>query len=190
MEQSSVSVLIVDDSRSYSRSLARQLTRAGYTVFTVNSMADALAFMSHQGNPTFVIVDRQLEGNPVENGDLGKLIRVAGQSHVVVYTQKDELTESQIRHICSQGAKRVLDRTEMLGLVDNIGKLVREFDELLELASELADLISQRRKLMTALVGADVGVTVIDTEFYCWFASPTYERFVGGRASGLSLIHI
>lgn len=183
-QRSKPSVLIIDDSKNFARRFAHQLESIGYIVETVDSSKNALKFLGEQSNPTFIVADRMLQGNLIENGDLNTLAKAAGSSHIVVYTQKADLSEAEIRYIQSQGAKRVLDRSEMSKLVKDIGRLTKEFDDLLELAHELTNFMKEREKLVTALVGADVGVTVIDNEFQCWFANAAQERFVGGHASG------
>ncbi|MFC1636497.1 ATP-binding protein [Planctomycetota bacterium] len=178
------SVLIIDDSRSFARKLATLLESAGYSVETVESPESALELLGIQPHPTFIIADRQLQGKFVENSALNKIARAAGLAHVVVYTQKANLNDSEIRFIQGKGAKRVLDRNQVTKLVEDIGRLKREFDDLLELAQELTVLTKERAQLVTALVGVDVGVTVIDTEFHCWFANEAQERFVGRLAYG------
>jgi CheY-like chemotaxis protein len=179
------SILIIDDNRDFAEPLKLLLEREGYDVSLAFSVDDGITLLEHSVNPMFVMADRILEdGEPIEIRELESLSEASGDSYIVIYTTISEPTDEQIFNIMSKGAVRVIKREEVEGFVANIKLLTREFDELIEISSELQKITSERSKLVAALVGLDVGLTVIDRYFYCWFANDAQERIVGKPYSG------
>ena len=79
-QRSKPSVLIIDDSKSFARRFSRLLEDSGYIVKIVSSTEDALKFLGEQSNPTFIVADRILHGNPIEYVELNKLAKATGPS--------------------------------------------------------------------------------------------------------------
>ena len=178
------SVLVIDDNASLAKMLEELLSDQGYHAESVTSVEHAIALLEKPFNPMFILADRMLGQGPIEEYQLEQLSSVAQDSHIVIYTTVDDLTNQQMYRIYDRGAIRVIDKRGANHLVQDIKLLTREFDELIEISHELQVLTSERSKLVAALVGSEVGVTVIDRNFHCWFANDAQERIVGQPCSG------
>jgi signal transduction histidine kinase/ActR/RegA family two-component response regulator len=168
------SILIIDDTNSLLTLLTTKLSTEGYEVHSQRSIHDAFEYLKQHEAPTFVLADRMLD-EPIEVRDLGKLCEAAPTSKVLVYTAQ-ELTEEQHYAIRNKGAYRVLDKKAVKHLVENIKLLTQEFDELLELSNELQAATAERSKIMAALIGTEVAVSVVDRHLYRWFPKSPLEQ--------------
>jgi len=177
------SVLIIDDSESFRNGLAKKLAREGYNVSTCAGVDETLEWLQGNAAPTFTLVDRQFGGQPVEEFELERLTGALGHAQIVVYTSQENLTPDEMCAIQRKGAVRVLDKDDVERLVDNIAFLTEMLDVLLELERQLDEVTQERAKFTAALVGTDVGLTVIDRHFRCWFTNRDQERIVGGPCS-------
>jgi ActR/RegA family two-component response regulator len=141
-------ILIVDDSRYLPEVLTRQLRDRGYKVRSVHSIDDALIELRRAEPPTFILADRMLD-EPIEVRNLARLCDAAPQSKVLVYTAQ-ELTLEQQNTIQSRGAYRVLDKSAVEQLSDDITLLIQEFDELLESSAQLQEATTERSRIVAA----------------------------------------
>ena len=178
------SILIIDDHKEWASRLSGRLAEAGYDVRDLTTMKEALEYLKQHEAPTFILADRMLD-EPIETRYLERLCEEVPTSKVLVYTTLDELTPEQRYAIQKKGAYRVLDKGKVAQLVADIKVLIQDLNELLELSAELR-AASERSKIMAALVGSDVSVTVVDRHFHRWFSNSSEER-TGGASRDLSL---
>jgi len=178
------SVLIVDDNKEFAGLLKDLLEKADYRTEMVFSVDSAIESLISDDKPMFVLCDRMLEGEAIEIRQLRRIWRAARGPFVVIYTTFSDLTQEQIYEIQNRGAIRVIDKKAVDRIVADIELLTQEFDELIDISNELNIFTSERGKLAAALVGSDVGVTIIDRYFHCWFANEAQERIVGQPCSG------
>lgn len=179
--QTNESILIVDDDALFRTTLSRALTDLGCTVQSVPDFETAKVELFQGLRPFLVFADRKIGGCDVEKQHLSEIKRIWPEAHVIVYTRLEDLTVQQERFILSQGATRVLDRSHV---ADSVDKLLQEFQELRGVSSALSDLTGSRKNVVSLLVGADVGVTVIDKHYVCWFANKAQEEMVGRPCAG------
>jgi len=172
------SVLIVDDQPSKREQIA-QVLKSNYDVVQKDGYDEAVEYLRNIP-VAFILLDRSLATGPVEQLGLAEICAAAGKAHVIVYTDKDQLTGPEEYRIKERGAIRVIGRTE----IANLDVFSRELNELLELSSQLKSFTGERSKIVAALVGVDVGVTIIDKDFHCWFANEQQDILVGGKCSG------
>ncbi len=177
------SVLIIDDQKKFADALATALSREQYKVNTANSVDEALLAVKSL-TPSFILADRLMEGEAIETRDLERLAATANGALIIIYTRVSELTQEDIWRIQSHGAIRVIEKKQADRLVRDIKLLTQEFDELANIADELDSATRERSKLVAALVGSEVGVSVIDSHFHCWFVNSVLERIVGQACSG------
>ena len=177
-------VLIIDDDVRFPKMVAFYLRRAGYDITIANSVDSAIQHLAAGLTPTFVLADRMLsEGEEIERRELARLCASCPGVFVVIYTTVSTLTLEQEYQIREQGAIRVIDKKlEADALAEDIKLLTQEFDELIELSQELRTETQERSKIVSALVGTDVGLTIIDAHYHCWFANASQEYLIGGRA--------
>jgi CheY-like chemotaxis protein len=171
------SILIVDDNQRLPEVLTRNLRERNYQVSACHSIEEALAEIRRGEPPTFILADRMLD-EPIEVRNLARLCDAAPQSKVLVYTAQ-ELTQDEHRSILNRGAYRVLDKSAVNKLSDDIDLLIGEFEELLELSGQLADATRERSRIVAALIGTGVAVSVVDRSFHRWFQFGS-EGAVGG----------
>lgn len=174
-------ILVVDDEELFGKTLSAAVVDLGYKVKRVPDFDTAKAELFQGLNPFLIFADRKVGGDHVEDRHLSDIKELWPEGKVIVYTRKDDLTAQQVQSIISRGAVRVLDRAD---IADSVDTLIEEFKELRELASALGELTASRESLVSALVGADVGVTVIDKEYACWYANRAQEELVGGPCAG------
>jgi signal transduction histidine kinase/CheY-like chemotaxis protein len=179
MSETATTVLLIDNEERYRSELAALLRSKGYVVVDVSTILEAGQYLRANDPPTFILADRKLETGNIETEGLSDLRLLGGGAHVVVYTRLDELTPAQRFTIRGAGAIRVLDKNDITKLVDSIAVFTSQLDELLDLSRHLQRLGSERSTITSALLGADVGVTVVDKEFHCWYANSVQERLVG-----------
>ena len=184
MTETLKSVLIVDDQPNFARTLGYGLEQEAYTVEIVGTVDDAIGRLQRGATPMFILADRMLEGEAIEERELKRLSEAANDSHIVIYTFEDELEEKQKYVILDRGAVRVLGKQDVEKMVTDIKLLTQEFDELIGISSELQAFTSEREKIAAALVGSNVGLTVIDSHYRCWFANAIMEDIIGRPCSG------
>jgi len=177
-------VLVIDDKAAYGRTLCEFLEDIGdgeYSAAAVTTVDDALAYISLKGEPTFILADRELaDGELIETSGLQKLKDSLFRAVVIVYTQVHELSPIDKCKILGAGAVRVLDKSEARRLAEDATICQGEFEELSEIRSALADLTRQeRREFLAALLGANVGLTIIDREGICWFETQEHREITG-----------
>jgi GAF domain-containing protein/CheY-like chemotaxis protein len=175
-------MLIIDDDKEYSALIADSWTHAGYETALVTSVADALKHMTNSDfKPRVILADRMLKGVPIESHSLESLSNAAQSigAFIVVYTRINELTTGDIWAIQHAGATRVIEKTVPEKLIDAVNAITKELDELWYLQQQLDLLGQERSKLVAALVWTDVGVTVIDDNYHCWFANEAQSQIVG-----------
>jgi signal transduction histidine kinase/PAS domain-containing protein len=149
----------------------------------VPSIEEALALLKDGHTFTFVFADRILQGLEIER-NLVSLRKAARNAHLIVYTQESELSPSQRAEIHAAGAIRVLGKKRVDELVEDIAVLLREFADLLELREEIGAATVERSRLVAALVGSNIGVSILDTHYHCWFANEKQKAIVGGSPVG------
>ncbi len=171
-------VIVIDD-LVFGSILVEALADTGYEAVHVRSVDEAVHHIWSNGAPRFILSDRQLDGEPVENSALGVLQETAPGSFIIVYTKMDELPPETIYALLDRGALRVINRDRADKIAGNIKLLTHEFDELLELSQALRSAGLERRKIAAALVGTGVGVTVIDRNCHCWYANSTQQQLTG-----------
>jgi len=174
-------ILVIDDDDLFREQLQNALEDLGCRVVAFSDLESAQKDLTSGFNPSLVFADRRIRGEAIESRLLRGVRQFSPGSHVVIYTRIDELSAVDVSKVLSMGAIRVLDRSEVAGSVE---KILREFTELRELSSALDELTRGRSDLVTALVGSDVGVTMIDREYNCWFANNRQQELVGGRGTG------
>ena len=184
MSEGKKSVLIVDDQENYASILKFRLEQEKYQVETVRSVNSAIDLLQRGASPMFILADRMLEGEAIEQRELKRLSEAATDSQIVIYTAVEELTEAQKYIILDKGAVRVLGKQLVDKMVDDIKLLTQEFDELISISRELQAFTTEREKIAAALVGSDVGVTIIDSHYRCWFANAAMEKIMGRPCSG------
>src|SRR6185503_3212656 len=87
-------------------------------------------------------------------------------AEVLVYTDRDNLSEEKQHEILNKGAYRVLNKDDVEKLKEDVDILIKDFDEQAELTEELnADSSEERSKFITVLIGADVALNVLDDKF-------------------------
>lgn len=162
------SILIIDDTEGLPEVISSQLAKKDYIVHTVSTVAEARVLLTVAEPPTFILADRMLEGGAIEERELARLCREAStvSAEVLVYTDKHSLTEEQQYKILNQGAYRVLDKDDVEKFKNDVDSLIRDFDERADLTDELnADISEERSKFITALIGADVSLSVLDHRY-------------------------
>jgi signal transduction histidine kinase len=162
------SILIIDDTDFLPEAIASKLVKKGYTVNVVHTVAEARVYLKGPEPPTFVLADRILEIGPIEVRELVGLCRLASvvSAEVLVYTDRDNLSEEKQQEILNKGAYRVLNKDDVEKLKEDVDVLIKDFDEQAELTEELnADSSDERSKFITVLIGADVALNVLDDNF-------------------------
>jgi signal transduction histidine kinase/DNA-binding response OmpR family regulator len=162
------SILIIDDTDELPEVIAQQLTDQGHIVYRVHTVAQGKEYLKRPDPPTFILADRILELGPIEVRDLVGLCKEASavSSEVLVYTEQNNLSQEKQYEILNKGAYRVLDKDDVDKLRDDIEMLLRDFDERTDLMEELnADTSEERSKFITALIGADVSLNVLDDKY-------------------------
>jgi CheY-like chemotaxis protein len=183
MSEHRETILVVDDDELFREQLRRALEGIGCRVHAFPNLTEAASDIKTGFSPSVIFADRWIQQEPIEKHLLGEIRQTSPDSLVVIYTRIDELTRSEERRILSMGAIRVLDTTEVAGSADS---LLDEFKELRELSNALSDLTTGRSSLLTALVGTDVALTVIDRQHICWFANARHqELFCNAYKGGL-----
>jgi CheY-like chemotaxis protein len=173
------SVLIVDDQQSMRSEIKHDLEMNNFTVAERAGYTAAVDYLSE--NPTaFVLLDRLLSTGEVENRGLKEICDVAGGATVIVYTER-EMSDAQKYHIRELGAARVIKRAD---IPPNMQVFSRELKEMMDLSDELGSIRGERNRIVAVLVGIDVGVTIVDKEFHCWFANEQQNRLVGTECRG------
>ena len=169
-------VLVIDDDELFRDELCAALQGNDCRVHAFGNLDTANQELSTGFSPSVVFADRRIDGEPIEGRLLFEIRESSPDSLVVIYTRIDDLTDAQVADILSMGATRVLDRSQIAGSVD---LLLHEFRELKELSLALQELTQGRSKLLTALIGTDVGVTMIDHQSICWFTNSKHQEIVG-----------
>lgn len=171
------SILIIDDTTRLPLKISTKLTKRGYEVYMVRNVAEGMDYLKRPKPPTFILADRKLESGPIEKRELRTLSKAAAavSSEVLVYTSKD-LSEKDRYEILNKGAYLVLDKDDVEKLVNNIDDLIQEFDEILQLMSELKMASGERSKFITALIGANVTLTFLDHNFRSRHTTTSQER--------------
>lgn len=163
------SILIIDNADRLPEFLADKLTAKGYKVDRVHTVQEGINFLKRSDDPpTFILADRILDTGPIEVRELEVLCLVSAtvSSEVLVYTSENDLSTEQQYEILNQGAYRVLNKTDVKELVENINILIQNFDEILQLTDELkAATADERSKFITALIGTDVTISFLDHNF-------------------------
>jgi CheY-like chemotaxis protein len=162
------SILIIDDTDSLPEAISSQLSKKNYKVLAVNTVAQARERLRGDDPPTFILADRMLETGAIEVRELGRLCREAAAvaAEVLVYTNKINLTDEQHNKILNLGAYRVLDKDDVDKFKNDIDVLIQDFDERADLTAELnADSSDERIKFITALIGSDVSLSVLDHRY-------------------------
>jgi ActR/RegA family two-component response regulator len=173
------SILILDDNEKLARQLAFALAREGYDVKHSTNVEAVLEDLRKSASPTFILADRLLE-EPIEQRNLERICEAAPSSKVLVYTRREDLGEDTYFDILNRGAFRVLDKSAISKLINDIKLFARELAELTDLAAKLEEAASDRSKIMAALVGSDVSVSVVDKHYRRWFQNDAPERSAGG----------
>jgi signal transduction histidine kinase len=162
------SILIIDDTDFLPEAIATKLVKKGYTVSVVHTVLEARSYLKSPQPPTFILADRILDNGPIELRELVGLCRLASMvsAEVLVYTDKDNLSKEKQQEILNKGAYQVLSKDDVEKLKDDVDILIKDLDEQAELTEELNALSSdERSKFITALVGADVALNVLDDKF-------------------------
>jgi ActR/RegA family two-component response regulator len=173
-------ILIIDDDQLFRAGLQHALESLDCLVQACGDLESAQSNLS-SFSPSWVFADRRIRGEPIDRRLLETIRQTSPGSHVVIYTRIDELRPADVCALLKMGAVRVLDRSE---IADSPEKILRECGELREISSALDELTRGRSDLVTALVGSDVGVTMIDRQFNCWFANNRQHELVDGRCMG------
>jgi CheY-like chemotaxis protein len=177
-------VLLIDDNEAFGRRLREALSVQGYTVAVCGTVDEVVARLKEGPAPPFILADRMLAGVAIERGGLQALRGVLRADQIViVYTNVADLTAEEAYELQEKGATRVLDKVQIDALVEDVGRVEVEFRGLLALADELRSITEERARIAAALVGANVGVAVIDRNYKCWFANAELERLVGGQCA-------
>lgn len=174
------SVLIVDDQPLMRQDIAKDLRAKNYDVVEKGGYLEAVEYLK-QTAVAFILLDRILAEGVVEVRGLAEICAVAGESHVIVYTDKSDVTRVAEYRLKERGAIRVIDRKE---IGSNLEVFSRELNELLNLSIGLKSFRGERSRIVAALVGIDVGVTIIDKDYHCWFANDQQNSIVGAECSG------
>lgn len=162
------SILIIDDTDFLPEAIASKLTKKGYVVNVVHTVTEGRNYLRRADPPTFVLADRMLDNGPIEVRELVGLCQEAAavSAEVLVYTDRDNLGEEKQYEILNKGAYRVLNKDDVEKLRDDVDTLIIDFDERADLAEELnADTSEERSKFITALIGADVSLSVLDDKY-------------------------
>jgi CheY-like chemotaxis protein len=162
------SILIIDDTDSLPEVIAKKLSKKGYRVDTVHSVSQARDRLKLAAPPTFILADRILENGPIEDRELVGLCKEAAivSAEVLVYTDQSNLSEAKQYEILNKGAYRVLNKDDVDKLRDDVDILIRDFSDRTDLTEELnADTSEERSKFITALIGADVSLSVLDDRY-------------------------
>jgi CheY-like chemotaxis protein len=178
------SILIIDDTDRLPDVIADKLAKKGYKVHMVHTVAQAREHLKLPEPPTFILADRMLEDGPIEDRELVTLCKEAAtvSAEVLVYTDQNNLSEEKQYEILNQGAYRVLSKDDVDKLRDGIDVLIRDFDERADLMEELnADTSEERSKFITALIGSDVSLSVLDDK-YCHRYSKTAPELLSKAA--------
>lgn len=172
------SVLILDDEAEFGDLVGNLLTAQGYEVSVCSDLSSSLDLLRTEKETTFLVVDRVLAGNALdETDDLRKLCEAAPNTFVIVYTCVSDLTKEETYSIHEQGAVRVISRKTATEFVKNILSLTRELDELLAISSALQEAASERTRMAAALVGTGVSTSVVDAHYQVWFTGPPEREF-------------
>jgi PAS domain S-box-containing protein len=174
-------ILVIDDDELFREEFQRALEDCDCEVHAHCDLESAQTDLTSGVNPSLIFADRKIRGEPIDKRLLNHVRQFSPGSHVVIYTRIDELSAAYVSELLTRGAVRVLDRSEV---TDSVEKIVRECTELRELSSALDELIRGRSDLVTALVGSNVGVTMIDRQYNCWFANNRQHELIGGRCMG------
>ncbi len=174
-------VLIINDDGLFRDQLKEALEELECRVIAFPDLNSAHKDLAGGFSPSLVFADRQIGGQPIETRLFREIKHTSPGSHVVIYTRIDELTDSNVSKLLLMGAIRVLDKSEV---ADSVSKILQEFKELRDLSSALEELSRGRSHLVTALLGSDVGVTMIDREYKCWFASDKQQELVHSPCVG------
>jgi CheY-like chemotaxis protein len=160
------SILIIDDTDRLPLSISSKLVKRGYEAHRVHDVAEGINYLRSSPPPTFILADRKLESGPIEQRELRILCTAAEavSAEVLVYTSKD-LSDHDRSEILKKGAYLVLDKDDVEKLVSNIDDLIQDFDEILQLTSELKTASGERSKFITALIGANVTLSFLDHNF-------------------------
>jgi len=108
-----MTVLLIDDSRSYSEALSDALARRfgweGCGVIKATEVTEALDWLRRNQPPLFVLADRYLHDGCIEES-LALLRDASGGTPVVVCTSVGELGREEFQRIIDNGAARILDK--------------------------------------------------------------------------------
>lgn len=178
------SILLVDDKEMPREALAELLRGEGYRVEVAESTETAFEKLKKGFCPTFIFTDRQFPDQMIEERALSEFKRLAPDSLVIVFTRQIELSRRDHYAIRAAGAVRILDTKSMGTRIAEIKALTTEVDELLEFRSDLRRATESRDRLLAAVTGSSVGLTIIDQFCHVWFANEAQEQIVGGPCAG------
>ncbi|MFZ2632729.1 MAG: ATP-binding protein [Desulfosalsimonadaceae bacterium] len=174
-------ILLVDDTKHTRESLSDLFQAQGYSVAEAGSADEALKLLEDgNGEIGFALVDQVLD-RTLESGTqaVKQISDMRPDLFIVMYTADPEIKDIHRWNAMKSGAHRYIRKA-------NAGELLRDIDEFIQDMSELQDLTrifkgitSGRLEMASAIIGIDVGITLIDREYRIWFANKTQADIVG-----------
>jgi len=177
-----VSILVVDDNKETRRSLSDLLTHNKYSITEASDKKEALRILeTGEINPSFVLVDQIMDG-PETGMNLVKEIRKRWSDiFIVMYTANPRIEDWQKWQAIHAGAHRYIRKASAQELLRDVDEIIRDMRELQQLTQEFKEITHERMAMASALVGLDVGVTLIDREYRILFTNRQQIEIVGAN---------
>lgn len=170
--EAATSVLLVDDDTTTRESLAGLLEHARYKVMQASTEEEALKLVeSSKPRLSFVLLDQVL--GTMESGTAAarNIAAFAPDILIVMYTADSHIDEHQKWRAMHAGAHRYMKKASAKHLLKDFRELIEDMTELRELTRVFTEFTDARIAMVSALVGLDVGVALIDREYRVWFTS-------------------
>lgn len=173
-------LLLVDDNPQIRESFASLFSSKGYTVSVAGSVEEALDLARNDLALSFVLLDHVLDGTP-ESGMIAatKISSIRPDIFIVMYTADPYINNELRWKAMAAGAHRYIRKANANELLRDINDFLRDFRDLKEITYQFERIAAGTLEMTSALVGMDIGITLIDKEYRVWYANKAQTDIVG-----------